>query len=404
MTAIVVYDIIISEGVDVMYTVEDLFDKRSVVGARIEQLMLEKQYTKTKLCKESDISRPTLDKILAGTLSSKTNFEKHIKKILDCLLITPDMLLSNVQNEFIRFGTFKNIMSISSENISNLTGISMERLERIEMGEQATIAELRDVALCLSTSVRSVLGTNFFATQISALGDYIDLANDEHEKDLSGFWGHIGILANNADKYLWYPITGKTRKDLYNAIDGSFVVVPCMNNRVLFLNMENINSVVFLDDACDGPDNLDWDYDVSEGEIPLVVYDALDYYLTYPDKKHLETEELSVFFYEFLEKYIEENQWDEDYFYMLLDNSIIHYSDGKTVNANIVFNEFDTISLEVENVYSFAPDYTPDKTVMYEDDNGAEHIVNLSKISFMDLPLLKVENEICRMLQEMLDS
>jgi len=47
LTTIVVYDIIISKGVDVMYTVEDLFDKRSVVGARIEQLMLEKQYTKT---------------------------------------------------------------------------------------------------------------------------------------------------------------------------------------------------------------------------------------------------------------------------------------------------------------------------------------------------------------------
>ena len=387
-----------------MYVIEDLFDKRSVVGAKIEQFMIEKQYTKIKLCKECGVSRPTLDKILAGTLSSKTNFEKHIRKILDCLLITPDMLLSNVKNEFIRFGTFKNIMSISSENISNLTGISMERLERIEMGEQATIAELRDVALCLSTSVRSVLGTNFFATQISALGDYIDLANDEHEKDLSGFWGHIGILANNADKYHWYPITGKTRKDLYNAIDGSFVVVPCMNNRVLFLNMENINSVVFLDDACDGPDNLDWDCNVGEGEIPLVIYDALEDYLTYPDKKYIKTEELSVFFYEFLERYIEDNKWDEDYLYMLLNDSIIHYSDGRIENSKIVFNEFDTISLEVENVYSFAPDYAPDKIVMCEDEDGAEHIVNLSKISFMDLPLLKVENEICRMLQEILDS
>ena len=89
---------------------------------------------------------------------------------------------------------------------------------------------------------------------------------------------------------------------------------------------------------------------------------------------------------------------------LTLEKNATITSDGKTVNANIVFNEFDTLSLEIEHVYSFAPDYIPDKTVMYEDDNGAEHIVNLSKISFMDLPLLKVENEICRMLQEMLDS
>ena len=96
--------------------------------------------------------------------------------------------------------------------------------------------------------------------------------------------------------------------------------------------MENIKSVVFLDDACDGPDNLDWDCNVSEGEIPLVIYDALEDYLTYPDKKYIKTEELSVFFYEFLERYIEDNKWDEDYLYMLLNDSIIHYSDGRIEN------------------------------------------------------------------------
>ena len=60
-----------------MYTIEDLFDKRYVIGTKLEQILEERSYTKAELCKRAGISRPTLDKMLAGTLTSKTNYEKH---------------------------------------------------------------------------------------------------------------------------------------------------------------------------------------------------------------------------------------------------------------------------------------------------------------------------------------
>ena len=51
-----------------------------------------------------------------------------------------------------------------------------------------------------------------------------------------------------------------------------------MNNKLLYLNLEKIKSIVLLDEACDPPEYYNWDYSVGEGEIPLVVYEVLEDY------------------------------------------------------------------------------------------------------------------------------
>lgn len=54
-----------------MYTLEDLFDRRSPVGTRLEQILMEKKCTKAELSKKTGVSRPTIDKVLSGTITSK---------------------------------------------------------------------------------------------------------------------------------------------------------------------------------------------------------------------------------------------------------------------------------------------------------------------------------------------
>ena len=78
-----------------MFDYDALFDVRSNVGIKLEALLAERNYTKAQLCKETGVSRPTIDKVLAGTITSKANFVRHIRKILECLRITPDMLMGN---------------------------------------------------------------------------------------------------------------------------------------------------------------------------------------------------------------------------------------------------------------------------------------------------------------------
>lgn len=61
------------------------------------------------------------------------------------------------------------------------------------------------------------------------------------------------------------------------------IIVPCMDNKLLYLNMRNVNNIVLLDDACDSPGFANWDSSVNCGEIPQVVYESLDDYFHHTD-------------------------------------------------------------------------------------------------------------------------
>lgn len=382
-----------------MYTIEDLFDKRSVVGTKLEQLLLEKSYTKTKLCKDAVISRPTLDKLLAGTLTNKTNYEKHISKILNCLSVTPGMILGNIQNEHNRTRTIRNALRITSETVSEYTRLSMNRLEAIESGEQATTAELRDIALCLSTSVRSLSGTNFFETQIATLDYFVAPPENTLPDDLSGFWGHIGILPTNTNQYLWYPITGSTRVQICQSRNEERMVVPCMNNKVLLLNMSNIDELILLDEACDAPDFANWDPNVDCGETPLVIYEALEDYWYYMGQC-IPFDILSSNFQTILQNYITSKELSEDAIYQLTNQSVIYYKDNKTRQVCIDFDFSENISDEIFNVFTFTDSEVFENTLFFTDDREIKTILNLRNIALLEIPLLKLEKTLFETLEE----
>ena len=82
-----------------MYTLKDLFNQRSAFAARLEQFIDSYPITKTQLCKDAHISRPTLDKLLAAEITNETNFEKHAGKILDYFHVTPNKFMGNSHAE-----------------------------------------------------------------------------------------------------------------------------------------------------------------------------------------------------------------------------------------------------------------------------------------------------------------
>lgn len=218
-----------------MYTLEDLFDRRSPVGTRLEQILMEKKCTKAELSKKTGVSRPTIDKVLSGTITSKKNYETHMSKIMNYLQITPDSLLGNNACSSNRVREIRSIIRISTEKMASATGISQERLQQIEAGEKATITELREIAMQLRTSTHVITNQYFFEPQFSEMEYYMDMKDALDE--ISGFWGHVGIKLCGIDKYMWYPINSNTRKMIYKGIDEELMVIPCMNNKVLFLNI-----------------------------------------------------------------------------------------------------------------------------------------------------------------------
>lgn len=70
-----------------------LFDNRAIVGKNLLEIMKSKGYTKIAFAKKVDISRPTLNALFNGEITSQTTFGTHIEKILNALDIDKEELL-----------------------------------------------------------------------------------------------------------------------------------------------------------------------------------------------------------------------------------------------------------------------------------------------------------------------
>lgn len=73
---------------------EKLFEKRKLVGDNVLSIIKNKGYTKSSFSKITDISRPTLDKIIKGDIDNKTTFISHIRKIVEAQISNYEEFLS----------------------------------------------------------------------------------------------------------------------------------------------------------------------------------------------------------------------------------------------------------------------------------------------------------------------
>lgn len=369
-----------------MAYLDELFDLRSNIGNKLELIMEDRKITKAQLCSEAGISRPTLDKMIGGEITNKTNYDKHLEKILKYLKLTPDELLGNIKKN--RVKNIREILKMHIEDISDFTGISVNRLKRIEAGENASLAELRDLAMCLRTSVNVIKQENYFEPQISTF--FLGVNEKCDKEKLSGFWGNIGILAINSKKYKWYPITDSTRDMIYESMGNNKLVIPCMNNTILYLNMDNIQKIVLLDEASDGPYDMDWDSSSGEGEIPLVVYESLNDYECEADKT------MSEKFKKAINTIAKEYDWKEDDYIYMTQKINIDYKDGRSEQGLIDFDQNENMSNEVAIVYEGMSDDFSEDIVYYTDINEIEIIVNIDNIAMIELPFIELENAIVR--------
>lgn len=72
---------------------DDLFEQRSLVAMKLKDYIRTRGFTKVSFAKKADISRPTLDKILNGSIENKSTFDKHLQKIMAVLNISADELI-----------------------------------------------------------------------------------------------------------------------------------------------------------------------------------------------------------------------------------------------------------------------------------------------------------------------
>lgn len=71
---------------------EYLFNNRKLIGKVLSACLFRKSLSKSSFSKQSGISRPTLDRMLRGEVTSQTNFITHLNKILPVLGLTMEDL------------------------------------------------------------------------------------------------------------------------------------------------------------------------------------------------------------------------------------------------------------------------------------------------------------------------
>lgn len=74
--------------------IELLFEKRTIVGENLLSIIRDNGYTKSSFAKAIDITRPTLDRLLAGEIESLTKYRQYIEKITETQDMTEERLLN----------------------------------------------------------------------------------------------------------------------------------------------------------------------------------------------------------------------------------------------------------------------------------------------------------------------
>lgn len=72
---------------------DELFEQRNIVALKLKDCIRDKGYTKVSFASKAGISRPTLDKLLNGSITNKSTFNRHLQKILKLLDMSADDLL-----------------------------------------------------------------------------------------------------------------------------------------------------------------------------------------------------------------------------------------------------------------------------------------------------------------------
>ena len=92
---------------------DELFEHRSLVASKLKDCIRDMGYTKVSFAAKADISRPTLDKLLNGSIDSKSSFDRHLQKILKLLNMTVEDLM---------------LYHSTASNLSTATVYSMEQV------------------------------------------------------------------------------------------------------------------------------------------------------------------------------------------------------------------------------------------------------------------------------------
>jgi len=244
------------------------------------------------------------------------------------------------------------------------------------------LAALRDLAICLHTTVDSLVGRKS-VLEHQTTNPLAWLSGDK-----SGYWGNIGIRLPHSKFSTWYPITTSTMErvfgDLQNVDTNTWISFQTLNNKMLICRSSQVHKFTFLDEA---EDQIEDDWEVGPGDVegwPQEIYEILEYLLReglgdpgeeeFSDKLVSSTKEL-----------ISEYKLDDQKLMEMCVTTRVTHTDGTThllhVSPERLASAIFDFDIGMEHTGS---------TMLHLDDEGGDHSVFLSLdlISRLEFPLL----------------
>ena len=125
----------------------------------------------------------------------------------------------------------------------------------------------------------------------------------------------------------------------------------------------------------------------NEGEIPLVIYEALDDYFN-------GKQDMSEHFAEKMKSLVNLYGWNEETVYKENFGTDIYYSDGQIQHVNIEYGNNEDLSEETDLVYTENDESLYSKIIYFIEIDGEEHMIHMNHIAMIVMPLLTVEETI----------
>ena len=293
----------------------------------------------------------------------------------------------------LRIKYLRSAVNMTQAGLAKMLGVTQQTVSRWEEGKsEPNIAALRDLAMVFGCSVGDLLEIGEQYRPRSSRLHWTSRAVD-------GFWGHFGVRLDGDDHTRWFPVSGDEAKRIRYRVSSygqeRWITVWTLNNRVLFVNTDNICRVLLLDDDCD--ESEDWDNEDQELGFsvpePPELYRGLDAWL---DSAHAPAgweSETSERFRSVVLGFIEENNLNYDSVQALLYFTRIYYANGHRLScwADEKYQYDLYESAEYESVGKYVELHTL---------NGEEYFIPAEKLAMIDVPQLQLIDEIKRIESE----
>lgn len=279
---------------------------------------------------------------------------------------------------------------LTQSELAERLGTTQQTIARWESGKaEPNLAALRDLAVCLNTTVDRLLG------RASVLEDQSTSPFAWISGDKSGYWGNIGIRLPHSKFSSWYPITtstmGRVFGELQSVEENTWVSFQTLNNKMVICRPAQVHAVTFLDEAEDQIEN-DWNVGPDDVEgWPQEIYECLEHLMWERPSDLGDAEEFSDKLIGSTKELIRKYKLDDEKIMEMCVRTRITHTDGATrwlhVSPERQASALFDFEIGIENTGS---------AMLHLDDEGGDHSVFLSLdlILRVEFPLLALKKGI----------